>query len=75
VAPVEVHESSVQARVSKQIAAAPAVHVPYWQVSLTVHPFESALQAVPYVLFDQADWLVVLVHCWHGFDGFASPFV
>jgi hypothetical protein len=68
-----VQESSVQARESEQFGAAPAVHVPVWQVSLTVQPFVSALQAVPFDLFVHAVWLVVEVHCWHAFDGFESP--
>jgi hypothetical protein len=68
-----VHESSVHASESEQLGAEPAVHVPVWQVSLTVHPFVSALQAVPFDLFDQTVWLVVLAHCWHAFDGFAVP--
>ena len=73
VAPVEVQVSSVQARLSEQFGPAPAEHVPDWQESFAVHPFESALHAVPFGLYVHAVWLVVLVHCWQALDGFASP--
>ena len=73
VAPVEVHVSVVHVFESSHVTAAPAVHTPVWHESLAVHPFVSALHAVPFVLFDQAVWLVAEVHCWHAFDGFESP--
>jgi hypothetical protein len=75
VAPVGVHVSSVHTSESAQFGAAPALHTPDWHESLTVQPFESALHAVPSVLFVQAVWLVEPQHCWQTFDGFASPFV
>ena len=75
VAPVEVQASVVHVFPSSHVTAAPAVQVPVWQVSFAVHPFVSALHAVPFVLLDQAVWLVVEVYCWHAFDGFESPVV
>ena len=63
----------MQARLSEQFGAAPAEHVPDWHESFAVQPFESALHAVPFALFVHAAWLVADEHCWHAFDGFASP--
>ena len=51
---VDRQESVVQLRPSSQIGAMPALHVPLWQLSFRVQPFESASHAVPFATLVQA---------------------